>query len=46
MRQIIKNEGYLGVYKGVVPTMMKSGTNQGIRFMTYEEYKAIFRVFI
>lgn len=25
--------------------MMKSGTNQGIRFMTYEEIKAYLRVF-
>lgn len=27
MGEIIKKDGILGCYKGVVPTMMKSGTN-------------------
>lgn len=36
---IIRNEGLGGVYKGVVPTMMKQGTNQMVRFLIYGKIK-------
>jgi len=34
---IIKESGFSGIYKGVVPTMMKQSTNQTIRFLVYTE---------
>jgi len=34
----ISNEsGISGIYKGVIPTILKQSTNQGIRFVTYQE---------
>ena len=37
---IIKNEGILSLGKGVVPTVMKSASNQAVRFTVYEKYKS------
>ena len=35
---IIKKEGIGGIYKGLVPTIGKQASNQGIRFLAFTEY--------
>ncbi|CAG9858049.1 unnamed protein product [Phyllotreta striolata] len=40
---IVKNEGLLGLYKGVVATMIKQGTNQATRFFVMETCKSYYR---
>lgn len=39
LKHIIKTEGLGGVYKGAIPTAMKQGSNSGLRFMWFNEYK-------
>eukprot|EP00536_Pseudo-nitzschia_multiseries_P000319 jgi/Psemu1/299969/fgenesh1_kg.4_\ len=39
LKYIIKREGIGGVYKGAIATAMKQGSNQGLRFMWFNEYK-------
>mmetsp|Transcript_9204 Transcript_9204/g.22363 ORF Transcript_9204/g.22363 Transcript_9204/m.22363 type:complete len:291 (-) Transcript_9204:2033-2905(-) len=39
LKHIIKTEGIGGVYKGAIATAMKQGSNQGLRFMWFNEYK-------
>lgn len=34
---IIKQQGFAGTYKGLFPTIVKQGSNQGIRFLVYED---------
>jgi solute carrier family 25 citrate transporter 1 len=36
-REIVKAEGFGGIYKGLVPTILKQGSNQAIRFFTFGE---------
>jgi len=36
---IFHNEGIRGMYKGAVATTLKQGSNQGLRFMAFEQYK-------
>jgi solute carrier family 25 (mitochondrial citrate transporter), member 1 len=36
---IIKKNGVSGLYNGLIPTIIKQSTNQGIRFMSYNIYK-------
>jgi len=38
---ILKTEGLAGVYQGAVATALKQGSNQGLRFMWFNEYKRI-----
>lgn len=40
-KYIVKNEGFGGIYQGGAATAMKQGTNQGFRFMWFNEYKRI-----
>lgn len=40
---IVKEHGFKGVYQGLVPTMMKQGSNQAIRFFTVETLKEWYR---
>lgn len=40
-RYILKNEGIGGVYQGAFATALKQGSNQGLRFMWFNEYKRI-----
>lgn len=40
-RHILKTEGLAGVYQGSVATALKQGSNQGLRFMWFNEYKRI-----
>lgn len=41
MKQILAKEGIGGVYQGAAATAMKQGSNQGLRFMWFNEYKRI-----
>lgn len=41
MRHIIKTEGVAGVYQGLFATALKQGSNQGLRFMWFNEFKRI-----
>lgn len=38
-KHIMKNEGLAGVYQGAGATALKQGSNQGLRFMFFNEYK-------
>jgi solute carrier family 25 citrate transporter 1 len=40
-RHILKHEGLAGVYQGAAATALKQGSNQGLRFMWFNEYKVI-----
>jgi len=40
LAHILKNEGPMGLYKGLAATMLKQGSNHGLRFMWFGEYKA------
>lgn len=40
-KHILKTEGIGGVYQGAAATAMKQGSNQGLRFMWFNEYKRI-----
>ena len=39
MKHILKTEGVGGVYQGAFATALKQGSNQGLRFMWFNEYK-------
>jgi len=41
LKQIIKVDGIAGIYQGVAATAMKQGSNSGLRFMWFNEYKKI-----
>ena len=41
LKHIIKTEGVGGIYQGAAATAMKQGSNQGLRFMWFNEYKRI-----
>lgn len=38
-KHILANEGISGVYQGAAATALKQGSNQGLRFMWFNEYK-------
>ena len=40
---IVKKEGFLGCYKGFIATLLKQSSNQGVRFLVYEDVRHIFR---
>lgn len=40
-RHILATEGFGGVYQGAGATALKQGSNQGLRFMWFNEYKRI-----
>jgi solute carrier family 25 (mitochondrial citrate transporter), member 1 len=40
-KHILKNDGIGGVYQGAFATALKQGSNQGLRFMWFNEYKRI-----
>lgn len=44
VREIIKEQGLSGVYKGVTATIIKQGSNQAIRFYVIETLKQEYRV--
>jgi len=41
LKHIVTTEGLPGIYQGVAATALKQGTNQGFRFMWFNEYKRI-----
>jgi solute carrier family 25 (mitochondrial citrate transporter), member 1 len=41
LKHILQIEGIRGVYKGATATALKQGSNQGLRFMWFNEYKRI-----
>ncbi|XP_008548536.1 tricarboxylate transport protein, mitochondrial [Microplitis demolitor] len=43
VKLIVKEQGFKGVYQGVVPTIMKQGSNQAIRFFVMETMKDWYR---
>lgn len=43
VREIVRAEGFGGVYKGVTATIMKQGSNQAIRFYVMESMKDWYR---
>jgi len=40
--KILKSEGPIGLYRGVVPTILKQGTNQMVRFPIQQFYFSLF----
>ncbi|KAF0987706.1 hypothetical protein HZS_168 [Henneguya salminicola] len=40
---IVKEQGIKGVYKGIVPTVIKQGSNQAVRFFVFDSLKARIR---
>ena len=40
LRYILATDGVRGVYQGATATALKQGSNQGLRFMWFNEYKA------
>ena len=40
-QHILKTQGIGGVYQGSIATALKQGSNQGLRFMWFNEYKRI-----
>jgi len=43
VREIVKQEGVMGCYRGLTATMMKQGSNQAIRFYVMETLKDKYR---
>jgi solute carrier family 25 citrate transporter 1 len=41
LREILRTQGIGGVYQGAFATALKQGSNQGLRFMWFNEYKAL-----
>jgi len=39
VRTIVANEGIGGIYKGLLPTVLKQSTNQGVRFLVFHEIR-------
>jgi solute carrier family 25 citrate transporter 1 len=42
--KIVRAEGLHGIYKGTLPTVIKQGTNQGIRFLVFDDIKHFIEV--
>jgi len=38
---IVKQEGILGIYRGLFPVMMRQGANSAVRFTTYATLKQL-----
>jgi solute carrier family 25 citrate transporter 1 len=41
VKYVVANQGVGGLYKGLLPTMAKSASNQALRFFIFNEYKRI-----
>lgn len=46
IKTIIGNQGFGGMYKGVVPTLLRQSTNQGVRFVVFEETQTFLQQYI
>jgi len=40
--KIYGSQGFNGVYRGLIPTVIRQGSNQGVRFLVYDETKHMF----
>lgn len=43
IKSIVADKGFSGLYKGLTPTILKQGSNQGIRFLVYEDTKRVLK---
>lgn len=43
MRSILRNDGYLGLYRGLAPNLMASGVSWGVYFFSYNHAKNFWR---
>ena len=41
VRSILQESGFAGLYQGLSATILKQGSNQGLRFMFFNKYKDI-----
>jgi len=41
VQKIYATQGFNGIYRGLVPTILRQGSNQGVRFFVYEEVKTL-----
>ena len=41
LQHILRHEGLGGIYQGAVATALKQGSNQGLRFMWFNEFKKV-----
>ncbi|RSH90933.1 hypothetical protein EHS25_010109 [Saitozyma podzolica] len=41
VRTIVKEEGYLGIYRGLGPVMLRQGANSAVRFSSYSTLKQL-----
>lgn len=39
--QIARSEGFWGIYAGCIPTILKQSTNQGVRFVVFEDTQKV-----
>jgi solute carrier family 25 (mitochondrial citrate transporter), member 1 len=40
-QQIVQNEGWMALYKGILPRVLRVGVGQSVTFMTYELLRKI-----
>jgi solute carrier family 25 2-oxodicarboxylate transporter 21 len=41
-RKTIQNEGFLAIYKGIIPPILAETPKRATKFFTFEQYKKIF----
>jgi len=46
IKTIVGQHGFGGIYKGVVPTVLKQSTNQGVRFVVFEDSNKFLKQYI
>jgi solute carrier family 25 citrate transporter 1 len=44
--EIVKEKGLGGIYKGLGPTILRQGSNQGIRFFVYDDSKKFLSTYL
>ena len=43
IQKVVRNEGALGLYRGLLPNLMSAGVSWGTYFFTYNKFKEIFK---
>jgi solute carrier family 25 citrate transporter 1 len=46
IKTIVGQQGFAGVYRGVVPTLLRQSTNQGVRFVVFEDTSKFLQQYI